>query len=99
MLYEGGYDMALLGRRKGELFDRQILAIKDKPEISDIHTITLYVNPAFQKDYQDYLIGLKPRRIIFNPGTENPHFMQQAVDNGIEVEEACTLVLLSMGQF
>ncbi|MNI91282.1 hypothetical protein D3C73_1489180 [compost metagenome] len=66
---------------------------------SDIDTISLYVGPAHQSVYYDYILSTHPRRLIFNPGTENPelqHLLEQA---GIEYEEACTLVLLSIGQF
>ncbi len=64
-----------------------------------LDTITLYLNPQRQKDYYNYIIGLEPKRVIFNPGTENPEFYQLLKANGIEVEVACTLVLLSTGQY
>lgn len=65
----------------------------------DIDTITLYMNPKRQKEYYDYLIGLKPRRVLFNPGTENPEFYTELDMHGIQFEEACTLVLLSTKQY
>lgn len=69
------------------------------PALRQIDTVTLYINPTHQIDYYDYIINLKPRRIIFNPGTENPTLEQLALNQGIECLRACTLVLLSIGQF
>lgn len=69
------------------------------PELKGIDTVTLYVGPPRQPQYYDYLLGLKPRRIIFNPGTENPEFSQKAREKGIEPVEKCTLVMLDTGQF
>ena len=60
---------------------------------------TPYIGPQHQEEWYDYLIGLKPKRIIFNPGTENPAFEKKANEAGIETEEACTLVLLRTHQF
>lgn len=68
-------------------------------EIEDVDTITLYLNPQRQQAYYDYILGLHPRRIIFNPGTENPELMQLAKGKGIVVEAACTLVLLATGSY
>ena len=65
----------------------------------DLDTVTLYVGPRHQSGYYDYLIDLKPRRVIFNPGTENDELAGRLADNGIEVQEACTLVLLSIGAY
>lgn len=65
----------------------------------DIDTVTLYINPSQQVDYYDYIIGLKPNRVIFNPGTENPEFYDLLKKNAINFEVACTLVLLSIGQY
>ncbi len=65
----------------------------------DIDTITLYLNPAHQKQYYDYIISLHPKRIIFNPGTENDELAELALSNNIKSLEACTLVLLSTGQY
>ncbi|NDC43203.1 MAG: CoA-binding protein [Chitinophagia bacterium] len=69
------------------------------PATDEVDTVTLYVNPEHQKEYYDYLLSLKPRRIIFNPGTENPELEQLAEANGIQAQEACTLVLLGTGQY
>lgn len=69
-----------------------------KPE-TDIDTVTLYLNPTRQKEYYDYILSLHPRRIIFNPGTENDELATLAEENNIKPIEACTLVLLSTGQY
>ena len=66
---------------------------------SDIDTVTLYVNPKNQKEYYDYIISLKPRRVIFNPGTENPEFIDLLKSKNIFTEISCTLVLLGTGQY
>ena len=66
---------------------------------SDIHTVTLYLNPQRQIDYYDYILSLKPKRVIFNPGTENPEFMSLLHKNKLAYEIACTLTLLSIEQF
>jgi hypothetical protein len=71
----------------------------EKIQVDDINTVTLYLNPALQKEYYDYIIDLHPKRIIFNPGTENDELAELAVKNKIQPVEACTLVLLSTGQY
>ena len=79
-----------------------ILGIQIKDKLNDfqnIHTITLYLNPKRQEEYYKDIINLKPKRVIFNPGTENPGFYTLLKENNIEVEEACTLVLLGTGQY
>lgn len=64
-----------------------------------IDTVTLYLNPKRQKDYYDYILALKPKRVLFNPGTENPEFYALLRENNIDFEVACTLVLLSTDQY
>lgn len=71
----------------------------EKKKFDNIHTVTLYLNPTHQKEYHDYLLSLNPKRIIFNPGAENDELYKQAKEKGIQVENACTLVLLSTGQY
>ena len=70
-----------------------------KPLFKEIDTVTLYLNPKRQIDYYDYLISLHPKRVIFNPGTENLAFQKLLEENAIETEIACTLVLLSTNQY
>lgn len=69
------------------------------PEVNNVHTVTLYLNPLRQGDYYDYIINLNPKRVIFNPGTENPEFYDLLKKNNILVEVACTLVLLGTNQY
>jgi len=69
------------------------------PELNQIHTITMYVGQSRQPQYYDYLLGLKPKRIIFNPGTENDEFSELLEEQGVEVVEHCTLVMLNSGLF
>ncbi|MEP7264449.1 MAG: CoA-binding protein [Bacteroidota bacterium] len=69
------------------------------PDYKNIHTITLYINPSRQPAYYDYILSLHPKRVIFNPGTENPEFEILLVKNNIEAVEACTLVMLSTNQY
>jgi predicted CoA-binding protein len=71
----------------------------EKIQMNDIDTVTLYLNPALQKTYYDYIISLHPKRIIFNPGTENDELAELALKHNIKPVEACTLVLLSTGQY
>ncbi|MCG2616461.1 CoA-binding protein [Terrimonas sp. NA20] len=73
--------------------------IKEKTPFNDIDTVTLYLNPAHQRDYYDYIVSLHPKRIIFNPGAENDELAELAKRNNIQPVEACTLVMLSTGQY
>lgn len=92
-------DIIPIGIKKGKVFGKEILDLRTKPKLENIHTITLYIGPTHQEEWIDYLIGLSPKRIIFNPGTENPEFFKKAKNAGIEVLPACNLVMLSTGQF
>lgn len=69
------------------------------PKLNEIHTVTLYIGPQNQPNWIDYLLSLKPKRIIFNPGTENPEFIKKASEEGIEVVQACTLVMIASNQY
>lgn len=89
-----GHEIIPIGIKKGEVFAKSILPLREKPDLKDIHTITMYINPQNQKEWEDYLLSLKPKRIIFNPGTENPSFAHRAEKQGIETVEGCTLVML-----
>jgi predicted CoA-binding protein len=93
------HEIIPIGIKKGSVFGKQILNIREKPVIMDVDTITLYIGPQHQPEWYDYLLGLKPKRIIFNPGTENPEFEMKAEEAGILALEACTLVMLRTGQF
>ncbi len=94
-----GHPVLALGKQKGDVDGIPIETLSNCFENSQIDTITLYLNPQNQIKYYQELINLKPKRVIFNPGTENEEFEQKLRDNNIETEEACTLVLLRSGQF
>lgn len=92
-----GHNVVAVGRSKGQVDD---VPIADSTEgINGIDTVTLYLNPQHQKQFYDYLLNLKPRRVIFNPGTENYELERRLSDAGIEPIEACTLVMLSTGEY
>jgi len=86
-----------IGRRKGMIND--VIIETEKKKFENINTITFYLNAQHQKEYYDYIISLKPKRLIFNPGAENPELVSLAADHTIQTIEACTLVLLSTGQY
>jgi predicted CoA-binding protein len=86
-----------IGKKKGTVAGVNIET--EKIPAADVDTVTLYLNPLHQKDYYGYIISLHPKRIIFNPGTENDELAELAIKNNIKPLEACTLVLLSTGQY
>jgi hypothetical protein len=86
-----------MGIKEGVIASIPIVPVNEQQE--NIHTVSLYVGAARQKDYYDFIINLAPKRVIFNPGTENPHFAQKLNNAGISWENACTLVLLSTNQY
>jgi hypothetical protein len=92
-----GHEVLPLGIKKGEI--EGIKIENTTPQYEGIDTITLYLSPENQKDYYDYILSLKPKRLIFNPGTENFELMRLAKAEGIETEMACTLVMLSVGTY
>ncbi|MFZ1530320.1 MAG: CoA-binding protein [Ferruginibacter sp.] len=91
------HPVVALGRKEADIDGTAILT--GQPPLDQIDTVTLYLNPANQVSYYNYILSLKPKRIIFNPGTENDELAQMAAKQGIEPVEACTLVLLSTGQY
>lgn len=97
LLTKHGHEAVALGRRASERDGIDILS--GAPELKDIDTVTLYINAKLQPDYYDYIFSLEPKRIIFNPGTENPELFAKAKEKGIDVENACTLVLLRIGGY
>jgi predicted CoA-binding protein len=91
------HPVVAIGKRSGIVGDTPVETAPR--EIEGLDTITLYLNPGNQRQYYDYIMKLKPRRIIFNPGTENDELAKMAQEKGIQPLEACTLVLLSTGQY
>lgn len=86
-----------IGKRKTTIADVEV--ITNKPDMNDIHTVTLYVGPKNQQDYIEYIINLKPHRIIFNPGTFNHILNEKAEEAGIETIEDCTLIMLASDSY
>jgi predicted CoA-binding protein len=97
MLTEKGHSVLAIGQNTGEVAGVKIYT-KAIP-LSKLDTVTLYLNPLRQRDYYNYIVEAKPKRVIFNPGTENPEFYQLLQLNNIKVEEACTLVLLTTNKY
>jgi predicted CoA-binding protein len=96
-LKQHGHPVVAIGRK-----DTSVAGIdvsKEKKDFEDVDTVTLYLNETHQKEYYDYILSLKPKRIIFNPGAENVELEKLAKENNIKTQEACTLVLLSTGQY
>lgn len=97
MLKDYNMPVVAYGRRKGEIEGTPI--VTDFPEDTDFDSVTLYLSSKNQEEYIDQIIGLKPKRVIFNPGTENEEFEALLAKEGIKAEIACTLVLLRTDQY
>lgn len=96
-LVENDNPVVAVGLRKGSVAGIEIT--NEKEAFDKIDTITLYLNPKRQEEYYEYIISLNPKRVIFNPGTENPELFEILKKNSIEYEVACTLVLLGTNQY
>ena len=96
-LLRHGHEVVPVGIRSGQVEGLEIL--NGTPAVDDVDTVTLYVGPDRQPAYYDYILSLHPKRIIFNPGTENDELQELAAENGIKTLEACTLVMLQTGQY
>jgi predicted CoA-binding protein len=97
LLSDYKHDIIAVGLKEGKVRDVNIQT--GTPKIEDLDTITLYIGPKNQQGYYDYILDLKPKRVIFNPGTENEELINLLKENGIAIEVACTLVLLRTSQF
>ena len=97
MLREKGHEVIAIGKREGKVNDVAILA--QEISVVNLDTVTLYLNADNQKPYYNYILAQKPKRIIFNPGAENNELALLAKENHILTQQACTLVLLSTGQY
>ncbi len=96
-LLQNGHEVLALGKQGDEVAG---VSIEKEPKLYEgVDTVTLYLNPKNQEQYYDYITSLAPKRVIFNPGAENEDFEKILADKGIKAQEACTLVLLSTGQF
>ena len=92
-----GHSVVAIGSKKVQVADVDVET--EKKQFENIDTVSIYLSPAHQEEYYDYILSLHPKRIIFNPGAENDALYDLAKTNGIQPMEACTLVLLSTGQF
>ncbi|MGJ7033383.1 CoA-binding protein [Niabella hirudinis] len=92
-----GHEVVAIGKREGQIDDVAIQTVQPKEQ--DVDTVTVYLNPLHQQQYEAYILELHPKRIIFNPGAENNALAQKVKEHGIEPVEACTLVLLTTNQF
>lgn len=96
-LKNAGHSVFPVGIKEGNIEGELILL--GKPLIENVNTVTLYVSKKNQPEWYDYILNLKPKRIIFNPGTENDELVKLAKEKGIKSEVACTLVLLSIDKY
>ena len=98
-LHNYNHEIVPLGIKKGEVAGADILDLRTRPVIDHVHTVTMYMSAQNQSEWEDYILSIKPKRIIFNPGAENPSLQQKANEQNIETLEACTLVMLSANQY
>jgi uncharacterized protein len=96
-LRKNDHPVVAIGKKNAQVGD--VIIEKEKKPVDNIDTVTLYLNPLHQQEYYDYILSLKPKRLIFNPGAENEELEKLAQQNNIETMEACTLVLLSTKQY
>ncbi len=96
-LIDKGHEVKAIGLRAGEIGQVEIRT--DNPQFIGIDTVTLYINPSRQPAYYEYIISLQPKRVIFNPGTENMEFVRLLREHNIDAEIACNLVLLATDQY
>ena len=96
-LQRKGHDVVAVGLHSGNIGELNIHT--DFIEIEGVDTVTLYVHPRHQPYWKDYILSLKPRRVIFNPGAENPELEEVLLEEGIACQESCTLVMLSVGTY
>ncbi len=97
LLKQNKCDVVALGLKPGQIDG--IMIDTSRPMLKDVHTIALYIGADKQKDWYSYILSVHPRRLIFNPGTENEELYRLALAHGIAAEEACTLTLLHTGQY
>ena len=97
MLQRYGHPVVAVGKKKDNLDGVPIET--EHVSFDDVDTVTLYLNPMNQKQYYNYIISLNPKRVVFNPGTENPELYSLLKDNNIDIEVGCTLVMLSVGHY
>jgi len=99
MLKENGHPIVPMSIHQGEVQGQELLDLREKIPVEGVDTVTMYINPSHQKEWEDYIISLDPKRVIFNPGAENQGFMDRLEKAGVEVIAACTLVMIRTNQF
>lgn len=97
MLQRYGHPVVAIGKKEDNLDGVKIE--KEHVPFEDVDTVTLYLNPMNQKQYYDYIVDVNPKRVIFNPGTENPELYTLLEENSIDIEVGCTLVMLSVNHY
>ena len=97
MLDAEKFNVSAVGSKAGLVNEHEIST--DRPELETVHTVSLYLRAELQSDYEDYILQLNPKRVIFNPGAENFEFKKRLDQKGIESINACNLVMLRLGQF
>ena len=97
LLRKHDIETVAVGLKEGTIADVKILT--GRPHENNVETVAIYLSPKNLESYQDYILSLKPGRILFPPGTENPEFYKKANAHGIETEEACPLVMLNTGVY
>ena len=93
------YDVYALGLKSGEIAGVNVQTSPDNIQTDELDTVTVYLNPANQTEYEDWIVSMNPKRVIFNPGSENPKFEKKLSDHGIDTIRACTLVMLATAQY
>jgi hypothetical protein len=96
-LVKRNYEVVAIGKKKGLIGD--ILIETGQPPIQDVHTILIYLSPHHQGEIFDYVLSLRPKRVIFNPGTESPEFEEILISHNVEVVHDCSLVMMAMDRF
>ena len=90
-------EVVAVGFREGLIIEEEIMT--GQPFIEGVHTVSIYIGSSRQAEYYDYILSLKPKRVIFNPGTVNPEFMARLKKEGIEPVSECMLVMISEGEY
>ena len=96
LLLENGHKVQLFGNRESEIYNNPILNDWEQLDLKELDTVTLYLGAKHQGEFYDKILMAKPKRVVFNPGTENPEFYELLDGNNVAHEEACTLVLLNL---
>ena len=99
MLKDYGHSIVPVGIKTGSVAGEEIMDLRKRPQVEDVDTVTLYVGTRNLAEWYDYILGLNPRRIIFNPGTENNDLEAKAREMGVEVVHGCTLVMLRSNSY